>query len=673
MAHQIPTTIRDVQNKFVTPSKQLYGDVMARQPITKLLNNKNGKTKSEQDSGYQNGGGYEMTQIDGSTSNVQRKELQVHTNPILNAAENCSCCRCSKRWQLAILANVGFMIVFGIRCNFGAAKNHMAHDYIDPWGAKHKREFNWTSAELGVMESSFFYGYLVTQIPAGFLAAKFAANKMFGLAIGGASFLNILLPFAFKSHSDTAVALVQITQGLVQGLAYPAVHGIWRYWAPPFERSKLATTAFTGSYAGAVFGLPLSAWLVSYVSWAAPFYIYGVAGVIWSVFWFSLTFEKPAFHPTITKEEKCYIEDQIGNVSQTHPTFSTIPWKAILTSKPVYAIIVANFARSWNFYLLLQNQLTYMKEVLGLQINDGGWIAALPHAVMGVVVLLGGRLADYLRSHKILSTTAVRKIFNCGGFGCEALFLLVVAYTKSERTAVLAMIIAVGCSGFAISGFNVNHLDIAPRYAAILMGFSNGIGTLAGLTCPFVVEMLTDGGDGSRKGQHGWVTVFLLASLIHFTGITFYAVYASGELQDWAEPKEEEEPWNQANGGAKPDLSHGAPIGSYGTTSGVSNKVNLDPLPDVHQLHQGQQSSHQDNQSYQNYPQTGVVNYNAIWDDSSTAASNYGQHQQYYNGPQDNGQQGNIDGYQPIRPPPPVLPSSTNPFQDPNAQGYYQQ
>lgn len=34
-----------------------------------------------------------------------------------------------------------------------------------------------------------------------------------------------------------------------------------------------------------------------------------------------------------------------------------------------------------------------------------------------------------------------------------------------------ALIFAVGCSGFAISGFNVNHLDIAPRYAAILMVF----------------------------------------------------------------------------------------------------------------------------------------------------------------------------------------------------------
>lgn len=49
---------------------------------------------------------------------------------------------------------------------------------------------------------------------------------------------------------------------------------------------------------------------------------------------------------------------------------SSIPWRAIMTSKPVYAIIVANFARSWTFYLLLQNQLTYMREALGMKIND---------------------------------------------------------------------------------------------------------------------------------------------------------------------------------------------------------------------------------------------------------------------------------------------------------------
>lgn len=40
-------------------------------------------------------------------------------------------------------------------------------------------------------------------------------------------------------------------------------------------------------------------------------------------------------------------------------------------------------------------------------------------------------------------------------------------------------------------GYNVNHLDIAPRYASILMGLSNGVGTLSGILCPIVVSKLT--------------------------------------------------------------------------------------------------------------------------------------------------------------------------------------
>ena len=48
-------------------------------------------------------------------------------------------------------------------------------------------------------------------------------------------------------------------------------------------------------------------------------------------------------------------------------------------------------------------------------------------------------------------------------FGGEAVFLLVVGYARTKGLAIGALILAVGSSGFAISGFNVNHLDIAPR------------------------------------------------------------------------------------------------------------------------------------------------------------------------------------------------------------------
>lgn len=109
---------------------------------------------------------------------------------------------------------------------------------------------------------------------------------------------------------------------------------------------------------------------------------------------------------------------------------------------------------------------------------------------MTIVVPSGGILADHLRKKGILNTTQVRKIFNCGGFGMEATFFLIMAYCENSTPAIFALSMGVAFSGFAISGFNVNHLDIAPKYASILMGMSNGIGTIAGCLCPVAVHRI---------------------------------------------------------------------------------------------------------------------------------------------------------------------------------------
>ena len=42
-------------------------------------------------------------------------------------------------------------------------------------------------------------------------------------------------------------------------------------------------------------------------------------------------------------------------------------------------------------------------------------LSALPHLMMTIIVPIGGHLADMLRRKEILSTTTVRKVFNCGG------------------------------------------------------------------------------------------------------------------------------------------------------------------------------------------------------------------------------------------------------------------
>jgi hypothetical protein len=107
--------------------------------------------------------------------------------------------------------------------------------------------------------------------------------------------------------------------------------------------------------------------------------------------------------------------------------------------------------------------------------------------------------------------------------------------------SVVALVVAVGCSGFAISGFNVNHLDIAPRYASILMGISNGVGTFSGMICPITTEQITKNHDSMENIMSEWQKVFLIASSIHFFGVIFYAIFASGEIQDWAKAPPETE------------------------------------------------------------------------------------------------------------------------------------
>lgn len=91
-------------------------------------------------------------------------------------------------------------------------------------------------------------------------------------------------------------------------------------------------------------------------------------GLIWYVFWCWLSFEKPCKHPTITAKERRYIEDSLAHVQKSVPNLRTTPWKSFFTSMPVYAIIVANFCRSWTFYLLIISQPMYFKQVFKFDI-----------------------------------------------------------------------------------------------------------------------------------------------------------------------------------------------------------------------------------------------------------------------------------------------------------------
>ncbi|MBN3279927.1 VGL2A protein, partial [Polyodon spathula] len=452
---------------------------------------------------------------------------------------DCTCFGLPRRYIIAIMSGLGFCISFGIRCNLGVAIVGMVNNSTTHQGDKiiitevRPQHYTLHHTHTRCIRLYAIEGRTVAYISQRNTERCPSSSRVFGAAIFFTSILNMLIPSAARVHYGLVI-FVRILQGLVEGVTYPACHGIWSKWAPPLERSRLATTSFCGSYAGAVIAMPLAGILVQYSGWSSVFYVYGCFGILWYMFWILVSYESPAVHPTITAEERTYIEESIGeSAGLLGPAdkYKT-PWRKFFTSMPVYAIIVANFCRSWTFYLLLISQPAYFEEVFGFEISKVGMLSALPHLVMTIIVPIGGQIADYLRTKNIVSTTTVRKIMNCGGFGLEATFLLVVGYSHSKGIAISFLVLAVGFSGFAISGFNVNHLDIAPRYASILMGISNGVGTLSGMVCPLIVGAMT-----KHKTREEWQYVFLIAALVHYGGVIFYGIFASGDKQSWADPE----------------------------------------------------------------------------------------------------------------------------------------
>merc|ERR1712127_48892 len=116
---------------------------------------------------------------------------------------------------------VGFIISFGIRCNVGVATvSMMSNKTNDAGNVTEISEFHLSPETIGYVDASFFWGYIITQLPGGFLALRFPANRLFGTAIFLSSCLNLLIPAATKLD-PRAVIVVRVMQGLVEGVTYP--------------------------------------------------------------------------------------------------------------------------------------------------------------------------------------------------------------------------------------------------------------------------------------------------------------------------------------------------------------------------------------------------------------------------------------------------------------------
>ena len=149
------------------------------------------------------------------------------------------------------------------------------------------------------------------------------------------------------------------------------MHAMIARWLPKNERGLLSTFIYSGAQIGTVITMPLTGLMASSTAlggWASAFYLQGIVGCIWFASWMALVHETPSDHPRIRRSELKYILDGQG-AERAHRN-PTIPWRRVLSSRPLWALIIAHMGQNWGFYTILFQLPTYFSQILGFDVTS---------------------------------------------------------------------------------------------------------------------------------------------------------------------------------------------------------------------------------------------------------------------------------------------------------------
>ena len=412
--------------------------------------------------------------------------------------------RWPKRFTIIGLCFLGLVIAYTDRVNISIAAIQM------------QESLGWSNTEKGIVLSSFFVGYILFMVVGGVLANRYGGKIVLGTAVVLWSLFTILTPFA-AAISGAVLIAARIALGAGEAVASPAIFNLLAKWVTPGERARAVSFVSSGATIGALIALLTTGWIVEKYGWPMAFYSFGAIGLVWAIAWYFLTFDTPAQHPRISAEEK-----QLLTSEATAPGEKTsMPWRQLLTSVPVWALVVTGFAVNWSLYVFLAWLPSYFYDTQGLSIISSGLYAAAPWLAMSIFMVIGGYIADGLLGIG-WGRTVVRKTMQTVGLGGASLCVLLAGGAESFAYALGLTIGALGLLSLCYSGFAAAVIDVAPDHSDVLWGIVNTAGTIPGIIGVAVTGWLVE-----TTGSY--VAAFSLAAGIGAVGTLVFLLFGTAK------------------------------------------------------------------------------------------------------------------------------------------------
>jgi MFS transporter, ACS family, glucarate transporter len=355
--------------------------------------------------------------------------------------------------------------------------------------------------------SAFVLGYLLFEVPAGWLGDRWGARSvivrivlwwsLFTALTGGVKWITGLFSTApGPAQWVTVLVAVRFLFGAGEAGAYPNIARALGRWFPFRERATAQSFIwFSSRLGGALAPIIIGGLMVLGGGWEQAFWILGLCGVIWAAFFLVWFRDRPEDKPQVNDAERELIRGGATGVGSIYDDTSagSMRWGA-LVSPNVLALCVVSFSVSFCFYFYI----TFLPLVSGLPLLLGAFAC-----------LLGGFLSDYA-IRRSGSKRWGRSLVPIIAWGLAGLCAFAVPRFDSA-SAVMILLVA----GFIFQDLGVPSMwsvpaDIGGRFAGTLGGWMNSAGALGGMLSPLVAARMSI--------AHGWNSTFFVFGAVYLLG-----------------------------------------------------------------------------------------------------------------------------------------------------------
>jgi MFS family permease len=316
-----------------------------------------------------------------------------------------------------------------------------------------------TSVQLGVLLSAFFWTYTLIQIPVGWLAEAYGANRVLAVGLALWALATMLVGVA---SSYAMLLLLRLLLGVGESAGFPCTSKILATAVPVASLGTANGIIACAYLLGPAVGTFAGGQLLAAYGWRATFFVFGALSLLWLLPWSRIGFQHRA---------------------TSEPPVHTTSLRMILRQRALWGTGLGHFSSNYTFYFMLSWLPYYLQTERGFSTTAMAKLAGSAYLVNAIAALAGGWAIDRYIARGGSANFGYKLVMGVATLGAVA--CMVCMAVGSQPLALACIFIYQGLCGAQSPGvFAVPQILAGPAATGRWVGIQNTIGNVAGILAP---------------------------------------------------------------------------------------------------------------------------------------------------------------------------------------------